>query len=116
MLRRHSCLVLGLAIMPLCAAADDSWISLRTPHFELFTDAGDRYSPGLLVHLEQLRSLFLAQAGASANSKTPVRIFAFRSTAEYTRYRRDETADAYYFGAPGRDHLVLPLTRAEPYR
>jgi tetratricopeptide (TPR) repeat protein len=112
----RGCLVLGLAVLPFCAAADDSWITLRTPHFELFTDAGDRYSPGLLVHLEQLRSLFLAQAGASAKSQAPVRIFAFRSAAEYIRYRRDETADAYYFGAPGRDYIVMPLTRAEDYR
>src|SRR5579864_8817003 len=99
----RDCLVLGLAVLPVCAAVDESWITLRTPHFELFTDAGDRFSPGLLVHLEQLRSLFLAQAGASAKTETPIRIFAFRSAAEYVHYRKDETADAYYFGSPGRD-------------
>jgi tetratricopeptide (TPR) repeat protein len=110
------CLVLGLAAISPCPGAEDTWLALRTPHFELFTDAGDHYAPGLLVHLEQLRSLFLAQAGASAKSQAPVRIFAFRSAAEYVRYRRDETADAYYFGAPSRDYIVMPLTRAEDYR
>jgi len=115
MLRWHGWLLLGLILLPVCAA-DESWITLHTPHFELFSDAGDRYAPGLLVHLEQLRSLFLAQAGASPKSEAPVRIFAFRSTAEYIHYRKDETADAYYFGAPGRDYIVMPLTRAEDYR
>src|ERR1044072_753317 len=109
-------IVLSLALLPHYATADDSWTTLRTPHFELLTDARDRYRPGLLVHLEQLRSLFLAHAGASAKTEKPLRIYAFRSTAEYVRYRRDDTADAYYFSAPGRDYIVMPLTRAEDYR
>jgi tetratricopeptide (TPR) repeat protein len=112
---RRGCLVLGL-VMLTTFAADDSWITLRSPHFELFTDGGERLGPGLLVHLEQLRSLFLAQAGASAKSEVPVRIFAFRSTAEYLHYRKDETADAYYYGSPTRDYIVMPLVRADDYR
>src|SRR5262249_9866661 len=43
-------------------------------------------------------------------------IFAFRSAAEYARYRKDDTADAFYFGAPGRDYIVMPLRVAEDYR
>src|SRR4051794_32586393 len=104
-----SCLVLGLlpAILPWRAlAAEESWLTFRTPHFELITDAGDRYSPGLLLHLEQLRGLFLAQAISPGKAgELPVRIFGFRSTAEYSRYRKDDTADAFYFGAPGRDYI-----------
>lgn len=114
----RSSLVLGLAFLPwVSAAPDESWITLRTPHFELITDAGERYSPGLLLHLEQLRSLFLTHASAPESSnEPPVRIVAFRSAAEYLRYRKDDTADAYYIAAPGRDYIVMPLTRVEDFR
>src|SRR5689334_23926239 len=111
-------LVLSLAAVSLLhAAAGESWITLRTPHFELITDAGDRYSPGLLLHLEQLHSLFLAQAASpDMPGHPPVRVVAFRSAAEYVQYRKDDTADAYYFGAPGRDYIVMTLARTEDYR
>src|SRR5436189_6485671 len=112
----RGCIVLVLASLPLCAAADDSWISLRTPHFELLTDSGDRHGPALLLHLEQLHNLFQERMGAAAKPKTPIHIFAFRSAAEYIQYRRDETADAYYFGAPGRDYIVMSLTRPQATR
>jgi tetratricopeptide (TPR) repeat protein len=112
----RGCLVVALFLSSLRAASDEPWITLRSSHFELFTNAGERYTPGLLNHLEHLRSLFLTQAGTPAKSAAPVRVFAFRSAAEYVRYRRDETADAYYFGAPGRDYIVMTLTRPEDYR
>lgn len=114
----RGCLVVLLAVVSLLPAwAEETWLTLRTPHFELLTNAGERYSPGLLLHLEQLRRLFLTQAGAPENSAAPpVRIFAFRTAAEYARYRLDDGADAFYFGAPGRDYIVMPLTRPEDYR
>src|SRR6266498_3685255 len=96
------------------ARAEDAWFELRTPHFELITNASDRYTPGLLFHLEQLRRLFLTQSRAAEDAgQPPVRILAFRTEAEYARYRLDDAADAYYFGAPGRDYIVMPLSRAE---
>ena len=42
--------------MPLCCAPTEvPWTEFRSPHFELVTDAGERFSPGLLLHLENLR-------------------------------------------------------------
>ena len=97
------------------ARAEDGWFELRTPHFELITNAAERYSPGLLFHLEQLRRLFLTQAGAADDTAHPVRVIAFRSESEYARYRIDDAADAYYVGAPGRDYIVMPLSHAGAY-
>lgn len=114
----RGCLVLGLAATPLWSASTDApWTEFRSPHFELVTDAGERYAPSLLLHLENLRRLFLAQASASDRGATaPVRIIAFRSTAEYQRYRLDDAADAYYVGVPGRDTIVMPLTGPPDFR
>jgi tetratricopeptide (TPR) repeat protein len=111
-------LVLALVAMPLRSApADAPWTEFRSPHFELVTNAGERYGPGLLLHLENLRRLFLVQTNAaSPGAEEPVRIIAFRSAAEYQRYRLDDSADAYYVGAPGRDTIVLPLTGPADFR
>src|SRR5690242_15778246 len=109
--RWHGWLLVLLTCSAWPATAEEAWFELRTPHFELITNAAERYGPGLLFHLEQLRRLFLTQAGATDDSsEAPVRIIAFRSEAEYVRYRLDDAADAYYFGAPGRDYIVMPLT------
>jgi tetratricopeptide (TPR) repeat protein len=101
----------------LCAPSDPQWSELRSPHFELITDAGERYGPGLLLHLENLRRLFLTQtSGEEPRAALRVRVIAFRSAAEYARYRLDDAADAYYVGEDGHDTIVMPLTGTADYR
>ena len=49
MFRRRIWLLHAAVMLPICAA--DEWIALRTAHFELLTNAGDRHAAGLLPYL-----------------------------------------------------------------
>jgi tetratricopeptide (TPR) repeat protein len=116
--RRQICVVIALALLPLLSArAAEQWIRLRSAHFELITDAGDRHGPGLLLHLEELRRLFIAQVALPENESRPaVRIIGFKSPSEFAAYRLIEHTDAYYVGAPGHDIIVTSLTGPVDFR
>lgn len=114
---RQICLVIALALALGPAGAAEPWLRLRSAHFELITDAGERNGPGLLLHLEKLRGLFIAQLTIPENSPGPaVRIIGFRSASEFAAYRLIEHTDAYYLSAPGRDIIVMSLTGPADFR
>ncbi|MBI2679582.1 MAG: DUF1570 domain-containing protein [Candidatus Solibacter usitatus] len=117
-IHRRILLVVAVNLLPLLPVrAAEQWLRLRSPHFELITDAGDRHGPGLLLHLEQLRRLFIAQVAFPERESSPaVRIIGFKSPAEFAAYRLIEHTDAYYVGAPGHDIIVMSLTGPADFR
>ncbi len=116
--RRQAYVVIALAVCALQPArAADQWLRLRSPHFELITDAAERHGPNLLLHLEELRRLFIAQLAVPEDAAgTTVRIIAFKSASEFAAYRLIEHTDAYYVGAPGRDLIVMSLNGPADFR
>jgi|SRR5579862_6063152 len=116
--RRRAYVVIALAVCALQPArAADQWHRLRSPHFELITDAAERHGPNLLLHLEELRRLFIAQLAVPEDAaSTAVRIIAFKSASEFAAYRLIKHTDAYYVGAPGRDLIVMSLVGAADFR
>src|SRR5258708_1447950 len=115
---RRSWPLLGLVFLLIPATrAATPWLRLRSAHFELITDAGERYAPGLLLHLEELRRLFITRASLPEDGSGPgVRIIAFRSASEYAAYRLKENSDAYFFGTAGRDYIAMTLTGSSDFR
>ena len=109
---RNFCLIAGFTLVAsLQLQAADPWLRLRSAHFELITNGGQRFAPGLLFHLEGLRRLLLKQVPLPEESPgAPTRIIAFRSASEYAAYRLNENTDAYYVGATGRDYIVMSLS------
>jgi tetratricopeptide (TPR) repeat protein len=92
------------------------WLELRTPHFDVITDADERHAAALLRHLERLRQLFVARAGLAPDACPPARVVAFRSRQEYAAYRLDEGGDAYFLASGDRDYIVMPLAGADDLR
>ena len=54
-----------LTHIPLAAA--DQWVKLATPHFELYTTAGEKKGREAILYFEQVRSFFL-EASASKHA------------------------------------------------
>lgn len=97
--------LLFLSTLPISAA--EQWIRLTTPHFELFTTAGEKRGREAILHFEQVRNFFL-QASASKSAPTlPVRIIAFKSEKQYQPYRLSEAATAYYTKTRARNYIVM---------
>ena len=114
---RRSCLLCAILALflrgPLAAA--DQWIKLATPHFELYTIAGEKKGREAILYFEQVRSFFLEASQSKRASEFPVRIVAFRGEKQYQPYRINEFAVAYYTHGRNRDYIVMQDIASEHY-
>ncbi len=109
-------LLLMLALAAgLPALAGGEWIRLATPHFELYTTAGEKKGREAILKFEQVRNFFMQASPGKAAPGLPVRIIAFRSEKEYRPYRVSEAAAAYYAAGQNRDYIVMEDISPEHY-
>src|SRR5262249_44662515 len=89
---------LSAFVICLCARAQtgSGWSLARTPHFEVYSQAGAETARSTVLWLEGLRALFLQQTGMKLDDRAPIRVIAFRSAKEYEPYRLRVASDAYY--------------------
>lgn len=101
----------------LCAplGAADQWIKVVTPHFELFTTAGEKKGREAILYFEQVRGFFLQASPSKSAPEFPVRIVAFRGDKQYQPYRLNEFAFAYYTRSRERDYIVMEDIVSEHY-
>jgi len=99
--------------LPLGAA--DQWVKVTTPHFELFTTAGEKKGREAILYFEQVRSFFMQASPSKSAPEFPVRIVAFRGEKQYQPYRINEFAFAYYTKSRERDYIVMQDIVSEHY-
>jgi hypothetical protein len=107
--------LIGIALFPCSVAAAEQWIKLQTPHFELYTTAGEKKGREAILYFEQVRSFFLEASPSKRVPEFPVRIVAFRSERQYKPYRISEAALAYYSRSRSRDYIVMQDISSENY-
>ena len=105
--------VLVLAfLLPLgCRGADSSWTLVRSPHFDVYSQAGENDGRSIALTLEQLRTFSLTSGAlgvrAGLENDRPVRVLQFATTAAYASFRPRESADAFFRGSEEVDYIVL---------
>src|SRR5450432_3527638 len=87
--------------------ASPKWISVSTPHFEMYTTNSERSATQALRVFEQVRYFFLQNSPSKSAPEAVVRIIAFKSEKEYKPYRINEGAFAYYQRSRERDYIVM---------
>jgi tetratricopeptide (TPR) repeat protein len=102
-------------------AGEQAWTEVRTPHFVLMTDAGDKKGREVALRFEQMRSVFgtLLQR-AKINIPVPTEIIAFRNHGEIEKYAmlfRGKPVEVAGFFQPGRDRnfIAIDLSSEDPY-
>jgi len=110
---RYTFITAILIAFPLTAA--DQWVKLATPHFELYTTAGEKKGREAILYFEQVRSFFLEASASKRVSEFPVRIVAFRGEKQYLPYRFNAFAFAYYARGRNRDYIVMQDIVSEHY-
>jgi Flp pilus assembly protein TadD len=108
---RGACILISCGLL----AAETRWIKIETPHFEMYTTAGERSARDTLRYFEQVRSFFSQTLARPLEEKGPVRIVAFSSEKEYQPYRPNEFAIAYYHETARHDYIVMNHTGAETF-
>lgn len=99
-----------LALLCLAVRAEPParWTVARSPHFTVYSQAGDDSARSALLWFESLRAFFLSHTDFAVDDRNQVFIIGFRSVRDYDPYRLQETSDAFYVGEEGRDYIVLP--------
>lgn len=108
----HRTIILLLLGLPACASlrAEDKWIKLSTPHFEMFTPNSEKRAKETLQQFEQVRAFFRQATSKpieSSTAETRVRIVAFRGEKDYKPYRMNEGAAAFYLKTESHDYIVM---------
>src|SRR5262249_31484611 len=80
--------VIGMALAGLTAAAGSAqagpgpaWIRVRSPHFEIVSDAGESSARRVAHQFEQIRALFETVKNARVDPGRPIVVFAARDEA-----------------------------------
>jgi len=103
-------------------AAEPAWIELRSPHFTIVTDAGDKKGREVLLRFEQMRSVFgTLLLRERLNQTAPITILAFGNDKPYYQMAalvngRPTTAPGFLVTAEDRNYFVLNLFEPQPWR
>src|SRR5436305_15256106 len=80
------CLLVGVSTLA-CAYADGpAWVEVRSPHFSVATDAGEKRGHEVALRFEQMRAVFAAlMVNANVNMRIALQIAAFHITNEFSQ-------------------------------
>ncbi len=96
-----------------CRASDSGWTLASSPHFQVYSQLGERDGQSLALTLEQLRTFFLTSGALGvhvtleSDRDRPVRVLQFATTPAYASFRPRATADAFFLGSEAVDYIVL---------
>jgi tetratricopeptide (TPR) repeat protein len=115
----------GLLLLGLVApafAGEPEWVEVRSPHFSVVTDAGEKRGREVAVRFEQMRAVFGALFSKKAvNLPVPLQIVAFRNNKEMQEFvplwRGKPTDVAGVFQqSSDRSFIMLDMSSPEPWQ
>jgi len=114
--------VLVVLLFPLLGFASEQWTEVKSPHFTVVTDGGEKRGRDVALRFEQMRQVFgsLVLRGEVKTSR-PVQILAFRNTkgirqmAPIFKGKPVEVAGLYQKGQ-SQDYIALDLSAEGDYR
>jgi tetratricopeptide (TPR) repeat protein len=129
MLRARSIpLCMALLALAFCGRAragntpPSPWLEIRSGHFIVVTDAGDKKGREIALRFEQMRSVFgILLSKPKLNQSVPLTILALKSDKSYFQLaplRQGQPIDAPGFLLPGNDQdfIALNLFETDPWR
>lgn len=109
------------ALTNLCYADGAPWVEIKSPHFSVVTDAGEKRGREVATRFEQMRAVYAAlMVKANVNIPIPLQIVAFRNTKEFRQFaplwHGKPTQLAGLF-QPGEDRsfIMLDLSVPDPW-
>jgi len=114
--------ILAILLFPLLGFASEQWTEIKSPHFTVVTDAGEKRGRDVALRFEQMRQVFgsLVLRGEVKTSR-PVQILAFKNTkgirqvAPLFKGKPVEVAGLYQKGQ-SEDYIALDLSTEGDYK
>jgi tetratricopeptide (TPR) repeat protein len=113
-------IVLSLALSAF--AGEPEWVEVRSPHFSVVTDAGEKRGREVALRFEQMRIAFgTLLAKARVNLPVPLQIVAFRNTRELNHYvplwkGKPIQATGLFEGNDDRSFIMLDMSVDDPWQ
>ncbi len=91
------------------------WIEVKSPHFSVVTDGGEKHGREIALRFEQMRAVFgIVFQKANVNSPVPTQIIAFRNGKEMRPYvklyeGKPVEQTGFFVSSPDRNFIVLDL-------
>jgi hypothetical protein len=114
MARLRICAVFLLLASSLACAQE--WVEVKSPHFSVFTDAGQKRGREVAERFEQMRSAFgLLFQRMTVNIPVPLQIIAFRRSAELRAFAplwkgKPVPLDGYFQPGEDRNFIAIDLS------
>ena len=109
-------------LFPLLGFASDSWTEVKSPHFTVVTDAGEKRGRDVALRFEQMRQVFGSLVlHSEVKTSRPVQILAFKNTkgirqvAPIFKGKPVEVAGLYEKGQ-SEDYIALDLSTEGDYK
>ena len=100
---------LALALATASALASSQWSVAKSPHFEIYSQAGPEHARLTLLHFEQLRAAFSKIPLLGTAEQRTLRIVEFTNVKDYEAVRVQTIGDAFYSGSEDTDYIVMPI-------
>ena len=111
-------LLLSLLTTLSASAGDAPWLEVRTEHFRVITDAGEKNGREVAAHFEQMRAAFGVIFGREKiNDTVPLQIVAFRNTKEFRQFSpifRGKVVELAGFCIPAEDENFVAIDMSLP--
>src|ERR1700675_2977756 len=107
---------------PAAAADSNPWLEIRSTHFTVVTDAGEKKGREVALRFEQMRAVFATLLGKQRLSQSvPLTVLAFKNDKLYYQVaplRQGQPIDVPGFFLPGEDQdfIVLNVFEEESWR
>ncbi len=119
--RRGSALALLMFVLTPCVSfCAEQWTEIRSPNFDIITDAGEKRGREAAFRFEQMRAAFDHIFTVKVSTPIPLQIVAFRNNKELSHFAplwKGKPIELAGFFVPGEDRqfIALELTSTEGY-
>jgi len=103
-------------------AGEAQWVEVRSPHFSVITDAGERQGRQAALRFEQMRTAFgLFLNKSKVSTPVPLQIIAFRNTKEMRQFvplwkGKPIQLAGLFQGADDRCFILLDMSVEDPWK
>src|SRR5215469_12825406 len=115
-------LALIFNLIPPAYAEGPQWIEVRSPHFSVITDAGEKRGREAALRFEQMRAVFgTVMTKAKVTLPTPLQIVAFRNTKEMRQFAplwqgKPTQVAGLFQGGTDRCFILLDMSAEDPWQ
>jgi Flp pilus assembly protein TadD len=106
---------------PAAFAGESEWVEVRSQHFSVVTDAGEKRGREVAMRFEQMRAVFGAlMTKANVNLPVPLQIVAFRNTKEMRQFAplfngKPTQVAGLFQGGSDRSFIMLDMSVENPW-